>query len=342
MKAGKVSENILLRSVIKPVQKTQTGNMIRSAGIGEDCAVFMSCNQISQYANAIQTGVISCEGMAGCIFHSAVNTLAAGGACVKGVLVSLLLPTSADERLLKDLMNEMIVIAKELSIEIAGGHTQVSKEVSSPVLTVTAFGERICDHTSTGKKGDDKEKPLGNGIRKAMPGDDLVITKDIALEGTYLLSQNAREKLLERYPASMIDEAVLTRKELSVVPEAAVAASSGECAMHDASHGGIYTAMWEMAQAAGTGLEVELKKIPIRQQTVEICDYLEINPYELISGGSLLVATPFGEKLCRSLKENGIEACVVGKVTADAGRVVLNGDERRYLEPFRGDSVILN
>ena len=48
---------------------------------------------------------------------------------------------------------------------------------------------------------------------------------------------------------------------------------SGVRAMHDVTTGGIFGALWELAEASGVGLEIELKKIPIRQETVEICEF---------------------------------------------------------------------
>ena len=66
---------------------------------------------------------------------------------------------------------------------------------------------------------------------------------------------------------------------ISVQSEAAVAVTSGVSAMHDVTEGGIFGALWEMAEASGVGLEIDLKKIPIRQETVEVCEFFGVNPY---------------------------------------------------------------
>ena len=60
-------------------------------------------------------------------------------------------------------------------------------------------------------------------------------------------------------------------------------------AMHDVTEGGIYGALWELAEASGVGLEIDLKAIPIRQETVEVCEQFHLNPYQLISSGSRCV-----------------------------------------------------
>ena len=110
---------------------------------------------------------------------------------------------------------------------------------------------------------------------------------------------------------------------------------SGVRAMHDVTTGGIFGALWELAEASGVGLEIELKKIPIRQETVEICEYFDLNPYQLGSTGSLLLAAPDGNRLVWDLKQQGIPAVVIGKATAYTDWVVINEDERRFLEPLR-------
>lgn len=71
----------------------------------------------------------------------------------------------------------------------------------------------------------------------------------------------------------------------------------GVSAMHDVTEGGIFGALWEMAEASGVGLCVDLKKIPIRQETIEICEFFNLNPYQLISSGSMLIGTDHGSQL---------------------------------------------
>ena len=112
---------------------------------------------------------------------------------------------------------------------------------------------------------------------------------------------------------------------------------SGTAAVHDLSQGGVFGALWEMADRAGTGLEVDLKKIPVKQETIEICEYFDVNPYELYSAGSLLIGTDHGEALMRELSRRSIPAVIIGRVTEDAGRVIRNGEDVRYLDRPKQD-----
>ena len=53
----------------------------------------------------------------------------------------------------------------------------------------------------------------------------------------------------------------------------------------------------------------------------------------------LLIVTNNGERLVDVLEEKGINASVIGIITSDKNRVLINGDETRFLEPQRGDEI---
>ena len=76
--------------------------------------------------------------------------------------------------------------------------------------------------------------------------------------------------------------------------------------MQDLSEGGIFGALWEMADGAGIGLDVALKRIPIQQETVEICEFFGVNPYQMLSTGALLIAAADGEGLVQKMALEGI------------------------------------
>ena len=107
---------------------------------------------------------------------------------------------------------------------------------------------------------------------------------------------------------------------------------SGGCTMHDASEGGIFAGLWEMAEGAGVGLTIDMKKLPLRQETVEVCEYCNVNPYELRSGGSLIIASP-------EETAEGIPAVIVGRFTYSNERLILIEDEIRYMDRPQRDEI---
>ena len=147
------------------------------------------------------------------------------------------------------------------------------------------------------------------------------------------------EELLNRFSRSFVETVKSFDQYLSVVPEAAVAVKHGVSAMHDVTEGGIYGALWEMAEASGIGLEVDLKKIPIRQETVEICNYFGVNPYQIMSSGSMMIAADDGHELVRKLEQAGIHAVVVGRTNNGNDRILRNGEDVRYLDKPQPDEL---
>ena len=87
----------------------------------------------------------------------------------------------------------------------------------------------------------------------------------------------------------------------------------------------------------GVRQEIDLKKIPICQETVEICEYFDVNPYQLKGDGALLFLCHNSAAAIKILKEAGIPAAVIGKITDSNDRVLINEEETRFLEPNRVD-----
>ena len=168
---------------------------------------------------------------------------------------------------------------------------------------------------------------------------DIVVSKWIGLEGTALLARQYYERLRERFPCRMIDEAAAFDKYLSVVPEAATAMKSGVCGMHVISRGGIFAGLWEMAQEAGVGLEADLRKIPVRQETIEICEVFGENPYEISSGGCLIMTAENGNALVAALERQEKPAVVIGRTTTGNDRVLYNRGHKRYLDKPRMERI---
>lgn len=323
MKTGKIPENVLKRSILKQI-KTRRNEVLNGAGIGEDCAV-LAFGENALVAVSVDS--VTCGGTDTVKYavHAPVNDLAAAGAEPVAVLVSALFPNETSESGIRHVMEQIEEECAALHIQAAGCDTRVTDAVSRPVLTVTGIGRQNREYSS-----------LENRIK---PGQDVVVSKWTGLQGTAMIARARAKELLQRYPTRIIEEAKAFDRFLSVVPEAATAVKSNVCAMHDVSEGGIFGALWELAEGAGVGLEIELKKIPVRQETIEVCEFFGINPYELVSGGCLLMTSENGNELVRALSEQHICAAVIGRITGNNDRVVTNCEEKRFLEPPKTDEL---
>lgn len=143
------------------------------------------------------------------------------------------------------------------------------------------------------------------------------------------------DELATRYPRRFIERAAEFLVDTEKNEEGYLAMADGAVYVHAAAEGGVFGALWELAEFAECGLEIDLPAIPILQETVEICEYFDVNPYQLRTEGVFLVLTEHGGRLCEMLAEKGIPAAVMGKTVPGLDRAVRNGEEVRYLEPNR-------
>ncbi len=109
--------------------------------------------------------------------------------------------------------------------------------------------------------------------------------------------------------------------------------------MHDVTEGGVFGALWEVGACSNVGLEVILDDIPIKQSTIEICEYYAINPYKLISSGCMLMTAYDGHILIEELQKSGIHATIIGKIVESKNRIIIQSDTRRALTPPKTDEL---
>ncbi len=323
MRVGKLPEPVLIRSVLKQVQHRREEVLV-GPGVGRDCAAMeLKDDEVFVLSSDPITGTTKDLGRH-CI-HITANDLAAGGAEPVGVMLTVLLPDTIEEPEIRTMVKDAETVCKQLNMEVLGGHTEVTNVVTQPLISVTGIGKI--------------KKERLNTLTCAKPDQDLVVTKWIGLEATAILAKEKEELLKERFPLPIIETAKSFDQYLSVVPESRIAMEHGVSAMHDVTEGGIFGAFWEIASGAGTGLEIDMKKIPIRQETVEICEYFGVNPYQIMSSGSMLIVCDDGYELVRKLQNQGIHSAVVGRTTTGNDRILRNGEDVRYLDRPQPDEL---
>lgn len=323
MKIGKLPEQMLVRSVLKQA-KHRRDEVLVGPAVGQDCAVMeLGPDEVFVMSSDPITGTVKDIGSHG--IHVTANDLAASGAEPVGVILTVLLPENIEEEQIRKMMQDAERTCKELNMEIMGGHTEITNVVQQPLLTVTGVGKT-------------KKKDLLTTMQ-VHPGQDIVVTKWIGLEGTSILAKEKEEELLQRFNQELVHTAQQFDQYLSVVQDAKIAQTFGVSAMHDITEGGVFGALWEMAEGSGVGLDADLKAIPIRQETVEVCEYFGLNPYQIMSSGSMMIAADDGHGLVMALEKAGIHAVVVGRATDGNDRVLRNGEDVRYLDRPQTDEL---
>lgn len=345
MRIGKVKESILKRSVLRQLHNHSEQG---SPASGEDAGVLFMPEFMPEYVpefsekSGVAMAVNPVEGWtfaAKRTVYGAVNSMLAAGANLKAISLSILMPEETEEKQLKALMKEIDSLCTQENILVLSGHTAVSPYVSTLILSVTAMGSITKNKENVTAKKESKADSKGKANPIATIGTDfdLVVAGTVGREGAAMLAAEYAKRLEERYAPSYIEAAKHLFDDGSMTVVADILQEKEVISVHDVREGGIFAALWEMAAVANVGLSIDLKNIPIKQHTIEVCEYFNLNPYMLRSGGTLLLACTNGARVVEQLKNVGVEAAVIGQTTSGNDRLIRYDDEARFLEPPKMD-----
>ena len=260
-------------------------------------------------------------------FHILMSDVAVSGIAPTHLSVDFNLPPEITDEQFETVWQTFDEEATELGVSVVTGHTARYAGCNYPMVggaTAVAVGEHA-----------QLVRPDG-----ARAGDSVVITKGPAIEATGLLSIQFESLMTEELDADVIEAAQDRFYEMSPVRDALTAASAGPVtAMHDATECGVYGGLYEIARAAGVGLEVDRDAIPIRPGVLEACDFFGIDPWASISEGTVVmtVESEGVDDVLDALDAEGIPAAAVGRVVGGEG-VVVDGEpvEHPGVDPFWG------
>lgn len=261
------------------------------------------------------------------------NDIATMGARPRFLLLVMLLPERGTDRdLVESLIDQVKTAAREIGITVIGGHTEITPGLIKPILVGTMLGFTPKERLVRSKGGE--------------PGDLLILTKGIAIEGTSIMVREKEDVAKE----VLGEEDVLRLKNwlhkpgISVVREALLLAQENLAkAMHDPTEGGLSMGIYELSEASGVGALVDENSIPIFRETQLLCDKFGIDPLGLIASGALIAAIspPDIEKALSLLREKQINVKVIGELKERSFGVKLKvGDKLRPLPRYPQDEIL--
>ena len=320
MSYGKLSVDALRKSVLN-YSGAARPEILVGAEFGEDSAALKFDDEIMVVSADPITGAESHAGRLAVIVSA--NDIVANGAEPVAILLTLLMPETADETDVELIMRDADQAAKELNIEIIGGHTEFTAAVNKPIVCATTIG---------------KTKRL---IKSAdvICDNDVVLTKGAGIEGTAILFADFPTELKQWFNPQDFAAAQAFSEQLSIAPEGRIALEHRVTAMHDVTEGGVLGAVYEMSEAGNFGVRIFADQIPVAAVTGRLCDRLMIDPLRLISSGSLLIAVDNGELLVEALLKNGISAAVIGQITQEPRKIIVRDGEEADIEKPVGDEL---
>jgi len=257
------------------------------------------------------------------------NDVATMGARPRWFVATLLFPPGMRKQTLRSIFDEVDRTCVGLGIRMCGGHTEATSAVTKPVIVGTMLGTV-------------SRRQLVRPARVRV-GDKVLLTKRLALEGTSIIARERRpdvEQILGRRRAAAARNLLLA-PGISVVREARCAVETAPIhAMHDPTEGGLLCGLAELGHVTGLGMEIDLDRVPVFEETRAICDHFKLNPLGLIASGSLLiVASRKGAaKVTRAIEALGIECTEIGEV-GGKGLSALRRGRRVRLPDLKGDEI---
>lgn len=318
MEIGKVPNELLEKIVFEHISLKRDEVLVR-ASIGEDTAVIDLGDDLCVLSTDPITGAT--KGLGALAIHVSCNDAATKGAEPVGILLTILCPAGTSKEELEQVMKEAGKAAAEVNVEIIGGHTEITDAVNRLVLSTTVIAKM-------------KRKDL-HTYESIELGDKIVMSKWLGLEGTHILASELKDKLMGKFTETEIQEAIDLGEHLSVVKEGLIAKDFGVKYMHDITEGGIYGAIWETGKAIGKGIDLFEDKLPIKEITKRICEYLGVDVRKLISSGSMIMVVPAEniEDLVAKLDEKNIPASIIGEVTESGIKSIKNGNSSTIQSP---------
>ena len=177
---------------------------------------------------------------------------------------------------------------------------------------------------------------------------DVLITRSVGLRGTAILAREYRSELLSRYPERLVDTAASFDKDMDKHNDTSVISDIftnmndvyGIAYAKEYTEFGVYEALFQASKELKCGMRIRIKDIPIRQETVEVSEFTEVNPYELYSGLSMVIVAENARALKEYLlKEFNIPSSIVAYTTPDNDKIISNDEEEGFLPHIRKDEL---
>jgi hydrogenase maturation factor len=253
------------------------------------------------------------------LIHYVASDIALFGAKMEFCTVNLLGSPATKAEVFHKIMEQVCSAANELDVAVTTGHTGTYEGLSTMLGVCTGYG-----HV-------DKARLITPGDVK--PGDHIVCIKPIGLEivvNFALTNKVLAEKL---YGIQRTRELAKLVTMQSCIKEALLLAEiEGVHALHDATEGGLTSALNEMAEASNVGFNIRWEKLSFPEEVQVLREYYRLSDAEILSmsstGTVLAAISPKArDKVENTLRQNRFEANLIGSFTREMRRVLIKNGE---------------
>lgn len=324
MKVGNISQTVWRRSVNNQLDK-KDDRLLNVPSYND--TVMAVCNEdgkLSLMAVGRSFGKSSRTALYAAM--QAVNEILIRKGKADYIVLEFTLPVFTSEAQLKSMIENVKIYAKDKGILLSGVTTEVNPAVSRFICRATVYGTA------------DKEKWIS--LSKAHKDEDIVLLGTAGLEGMARILDEKEEELENYFNGVFLRQCKGRYKELDASYGAAALKDIDISAVRQIGSGGIMAALWNITEGTNVGFEADLSKMTVYQETIEVLEHYNLNPYDMTSNGSFLLMTSNGKEALKVLEEAGVKATIIGTSKEGNIKVIGTKDDERFLDRPSPDELM--
>ncbi|MHA1793115.1 MAG: AIR synthase-related protein [Promethearchaeota archaeon] len=345
LKNGKLPHEMLREYLEKYTNAEKDPRVLNKPRLGDDAAVI----DMGVYCmiSKIDPITMAYEHLGYYVVNINANDVITKGAIPRWFQCTLLFPEGSTKEQIERVFFDIKNACEELDVSIVGGHTEITPSVNQPVAIGNMMGEVLKQPLVTEAKRGEVEKGRLIDPAKVIEGDDIIIVKGLAIEGTALIALEKEDLLIKKgFDMDFINKCKEYIRNPGInasIPGAAAVKAGKIHAMHDPTEGGFGNALNELSELTGYGFKIYPDRIKIYPETKKLCEALDLDPFFLLASGAMIIITPPEEtiNIVRAIRNLKLDANVIGSVVGkDEGIYSVKSGEKIAFPGYKDDEIL--
>ncbi|WP_174864557.1 hydrogenase expression/formation protein HypE [Streptomyces spinoverrucosus] len=233
--------------------------------------------------------------------NGTVNDLAMSGADPAFLSCGLILEEGVEIDTVAKVAEALGAAARAAGVRVVTGDTKVVEAGHGDGVYINTSGIGLI--------------PAGVDLRpeRVVPGDVVIVSGFVGVHGVAIMSE--RENL--RFEVEIVSDCA----PLGGLVEAMLAVTPDLHVLRDPTRGGLAASLNEIATAAGCGVVVQERAVPVPPPVASACAMLGLDPMYVANEGKLVAFVPreHADAVLAAMRahERGSEAAIIGEVVAD-------------------------
>ena len=155
--------------------------------------------------------------------------------------------------------------------------------------------------------------------------------------GVNKIVKDRKEDLKDYFKTSFLDKIITDLSDTSKMFE--IASETLEpWSFVKVGEQGILASLYTVAKQRNKGLVLRLKDIPVKQSTIEICEFYSLDPYRLLSDMGFIFCDN-ALRTSENLGKKGFKTVHIGYLTGALDKIIIDKEEIQYIDRPSRDEI---